>query len=64
MADNTYKEYDAIGKVIMYLGSRQYQVCFDDGAELVAVNQSDSTVPDGTKVGLLAVDGSWTMYVL
>ena len=48
----------------MHLGRRQYQVRFDDGAELVATNKSDYIVPDGTKVGLFAISGGWTMQVL
>jgi len=56
--------YDAVGVVVMHLGGRQYQVRFDDGAELVATNQSDDPVPDGTGVGLFAIDGGWTMQVL
>ncbi len=57
-------DYDAIGSVVMHLGGKQYQVRFDDGAELVATNQTDGPVPDGSKVGLFAVAGGWTMYVL
>ena len=57
-------EYDALGVVTMYLGGRSYQVRFDDGAELIATNSSDESVPDGTGVGLIAADGVWTMYVL
>lgn len=57
-------DYDAIGSVVMHLGGKQYQVRFDDGAELVATNQSEGTVPDGSTVGLYAIAGGWTMYVL
>ena len=57
-------DYDAIGTVVMHLGGKQYQVRFDDGAELVATNQSEGMVPDGSKVGLFAIAGGWTMYVL
>jgi hypothetical protein len=57
-------EYDAIGSVVMHLGGQQYQVRFDDGAELVATNQTEGPVLDGSKVGLFAVSGGWTMYVL
>ncbi len=57
-------DYDAIGSVVMRLGGAQYQVRFDDGAELIATNQSDEVVAEGTKVGLFAVAGGWTMYVL
>ncbi|RKM61374.1 hypothetical protein D6855_05645 [Butyrivibrio sp. CB08] len=56
--------YDAIGIVVMHLGGNQYQVRFDDGAELVATCQSDENVPDGSGVGLLAIDGGWIMQVL
>ena len=56
--------YDAIGIVVMHLGGSQYQVKFDDGAELVATCQSEGEVSDGAGVGLLAVDGGWTMQVL
>lgn len=57
-------EFDALGTVVSYLGGRQYQVSFDDGAELLATNQSDTVVPEGTKVGLYAIAGGWTMHVL
>ena len=57
-------EFDAIGTVVIHLGGRQYQVRFDDGAELIAATQSDETVPDGAKVGLFAVAGGWKMHVL
>jgi hypothetical protein len=57
-------DYDAIGSVVMPLGGAQYQVRFDDGAELVAKNKSREEVVEGTKVGLFAIDGGWTMYVL
>ena len=57
-------DYDAIGSVIMHLGGKQYQVRFDDGAELIATYQSGGEVSDGTKVGLYAIAGGWTMYVL
>ncbi len=57
-------DYDAIGSVVMHLGGAQYQVRFDDGAELVATNKSREEVVEGTKVGLFAIDGGWTMYVL
>jgi hypothetical protein len=57
-------DYDAIGSVIMNLGGKQYQVRFDDGAELIATYQSGGEVLDGTKVGLYAIAGGWTMYVL
>ena len=56
--------FDAIGVVVMHLGGRQYQVRFDDGAELIATNQSDEIVADGTGVGLFAVAGGWTMQAL
>jgi hypothetical protein len=48
----------------MHLGVRQYQVRFDDGAELIATNKSDEIVADGTQVGLFAVAGGWTLQVL
>ena len=57
-------DYDAIGSVVMHLGGSQYQVRFDDGAELVATNKSSGDVAAGTKVGLYAIAGGWTMYVL
>ncbi len=56
--------FDAIGVVVMHLGGRQYQVRFDDGAELIATNQSDEIIADGTQVGLFAVAGGWAMQVL
>ncbi len=57
-------EYDAIGTVVIHLGGRQYQVRFDDGAELIATSQSDGAVSEGAKVGLFAVAGGWNMHVL
>ena len=57
-------DYDAIGSVIMYLGGKQYKVRFDDGAELVATDKSGREISVGAKVGLYAVAGGWTMYVL
>ena len=56
--------YDATGEVVMHRGGRNYQVRFDDGAELIATTQSDTLVPDGTGVGLFAVAGGWTMHIL
>lgn len=56
--------YDATGEVVMHRGGRNYQVRFDDGAELIATSQSDTLVPDGTGVGLFAVAGGWSMHVL
>ncbi len=63
-AGDNEPDYDAVGSVVMYLGERKYQVRFDDGAELVATCQSGGEVSDGTKVGLYAIAGGWTMYVL
>ncbi len=58
------QNFDAIGNVVMNLGGRQYQVRFDDGAEIIATSKTDAAVADGTKVGLMAVSGGWTMQVL
>lgn len=57
-------DYDAVGTVVMHLGGRQYQVRFDDGAELVATSYSEEDVTEGTTVGLFAIAGGWTMHVL
>lgn len=58
------KDFDAVGTVIMHLSGRQYQVRFDDGAELIATSYSDESVAEGTNVGLFAIAGGWTMHVL
>ncbi len=62
--EHELSSFDAIGVVVMHLGGRQYQVRFDDGAELIATNKSDEIVADGTQVGLFAVAGGWTLQVL
>ena len=56
-------EFDAIGKVVMHLGGRLYQVRFSDGAELVASSQTDDILPANTQVGLYAVTGGWILQV-
>ena len=63
-SEQQISSFDAIGIVVIHLGGRQYQVRFDDGAELIATNQSDEIISDGTRVGLFAVAGGWTMQVL
>ncbi|MBO5598433.1 MAG: hypothetical protein J5943_07525 [Oribacterium sp.] len=55
--------FDAIGKVVMHLGGRLYQVRFSDGAELVASSQADDILPANTQVGLYAVTGGWILQV-
>ena len=64
MAEKKNSDYDAVGTVVMHLGGRQYQVRFDDGAELVATSYSDEDVTEGTTVGLFAIAGGWTMHVI
>ncbi|WP_036609434.1 hypothetical protein [Oribacterium sp. P6A1] len=63
-SEHKLPEFDALGSVVTHLGGRQYQVLFDDGAMLFATNRTDTVVPEGTKVGLYAIAGGWTMHVL
>ena len=57
-------DYDAIGKVVMTLGDKKYMVRFDDGGEVIATPDKGETVTEGSKVGLFAVAGGWTMRVI
>lgn len=57
----TAQKYDAFGIVVRFLGDRQYLVRLDDGAEITADFNGQSTVDEDTEVGLIALAGSWAM---
>ncbi len=58
---NPKSDFDITGTVVRYLGDGEYQVRFNDGAEVVARPEGGGQIGTGVRRGLGAVAGGWIM---